>query len=255
MQVTSRKLGGQTSRILSLRSNCDFPLDSGLELRDPSGREKSGRSIPFTFEFLLNNYLPAKSQTWSSENDGLYCRSEPCLPLSNDREEEGGSFGCRRGGWGMGGKGVDDRMRTRKRGFWVSGKVVKRVVELDLQSDALCLCVGDFSEILYQYEKTEAHRPQWQINYFGGALERSDLCGLGYRGPLYTWCNRPATPDTVWAQLDRACGNSGCCVQFQDTTVNHKPVPYLNHSMLVICLDSEGGTWRTWRKPQFMFKA
>ncbi|KAL0438809.1 UNVERIFIED_CONTAM: hypothetical protein Slati_2363900 [Sesamum latifolium] len=77
---------------------------------------------------------------------------------------------------------------------------------------------------------------------FCRALANSDLSDLGFQGCRYTWCNRRQHPDTVWARLDRACGNSQWMLKFPNTNVIHKTVPYSDHAMLVVSWDRDGGT-------------
>ncbi|KAL0386175.1 UNVERIFIED_CONTAM: putative mitochondrial protein [Sesamum radiatum] len=115
---------------------------------------------------------------------------------------------------------------SRRRGVW------EKLVCLSNQSDALWLCAGDFNEVLTQEEKTGGPRLIRQIEDFRNALQCSDLSDLGYQGIRYTWCNRRQAPDTVWARLDRACGNSRWCERHSDTVVTHIAVPYSDHVML-----------------------
>ncbi|KAL0302936.1 UNVERIFIED_CONTAM: hypothetical protein Sradi_6161700 [Sesamum radiatum] len=91
-------------------------------------------------------------------------------------------------------------------------EILKR---LSTQSDAPWLCIGDYNKILFQYEKTGTQRHQWQMNDFRRALEQCDLSDLGFQGPMFTWCYRRSHPNTVWARLDRACGNVGWMARAQ----------------------------------------
>ncbi|KAL0448586.1 UNVERIFIED_CONTAM: putative mitochondrial protein [Sesamum latifolium] len=82
----------------------------------------------------------------------------------------------------------------------------------------------------------------WQMEDFRRALMQSDLSDLGFRGVKYTWCNRRQTPDTIWARLDRGCGNSRWWERHSGTTVMHKAVPYSDHVMLHIQWNKQGLT-------------
>ncbi|KAL0462113.1 UNVERIFIED_CONTAM: hypothetical protein Slati_0098900 [Sesamum latifolium] len=126
--------------------------------------------------------------------------------------------------------------------------------QLSRQSDAACLCAGDYNEVLRSNGKTGMCKPQWQIDDFRNALSDSDLTDLGYQGSKYTWCNRRQHPNTVWARLDRACGNSSWITQFANTKVVHKAAPYSDHSLLVISWGVDSGFQRGRRKKQFRFE-
>ncbi|KAL0427711.1 UNVERIFIED_CONTAM: hypothetical protein Slati_2945900 [Sesamum latifolium] len=107
-----------------------------------------------------------------------------------------------------------------------------RLIRLSRQSDALWLCAGDFNEILLQQEKTGVLRQVGQMEDFRRALLQSDLCDLGFRGVKYTWCNRRQAPDTVWARLDRGCGNPSWCEHHPDTLIAHEAIPYSDHKSI-----------------------
>ncbi|KAL0451724.1 UNVERIFIED_CONTAM: hypothetical protein Slati_1150500 [Sesamum latifolium] len=103
--------------------------------------------------------------------------------------------------------------------------------------------VGDFNEILEQYEKQgNIPRAQWQMQDFRNCLVDCDLYDLGVKGDIFTWCNRHETPNTVWARLDRACGNQGWIDLFPQTTITHETVACSDHSVIWIGLEEEDQT-------------
>ena len=66
------------------------------------------------------------------------------------------------------------------------------------------MCIGDFNEILYAYEKQGwLDRPKRQMLGFCDALDFCRLKDLGYNGYPFTWCNRSLGNQNVWIQLDR----------------------------------------------------
>ncbi|KAL0405816.1 UNVERIFIED_CONTAM: putative ribonuclease H protein [Sesamum latifolium] len=134
-------------------------------------------------------------------------------------------------------------------------EVLDKLVQLSTQSDAPWLCMGDYNEILFQHKKIGNARPQWQISDFRTALERSELCDLGFQGPKYTWCNGRVASDTVRARLDWACGNVNWCRRFPNTNVIHRPVPYSDYAMLIVHWESRWQSNIVWRKPLFRFEA
>ncbi|KAL0438745.1 UNVERIFIED_CONTAM: hypothetical protein Slati_2357500, partial [Sesamum latifolium] len=140
---------------------------------------------------------------------------------------------------------------ARRKNVW------HQLAQLSKQSDAAWICAGDYNEILHPSEKTGAQRPIWQMEDFCRALTRSDLSDLGFQGAPYTWCNRRQHPDTVWARLDRACGNTQWLSKFSSASVVHKATPYSDHAMLVISWTRDRGksrvrhpNLRVWRKIQ-----
>ncbi|KAL0463089.1 UNVERIFIED_CONTAM: hypothetical protein Slati_0196500 [Sesamum latifolium] len=96
---------------------------------------------------------------------------------------------------------------------------------------------------------------QRQINDFTRASEQCDLSDLGFQGPMFMWCNRRTHPNTVWARLDRACGNVGWMARYPSTTVTHRPSPYSDHVVLILSWGSVSAQTGRKRMPQFCFEA
>ncbi|KAL0444077.1 UNVERIFIED_CONTAM: hypothetical protein Slati_2130400 [Sesamum latifolium] len=138
---------------------------------------------------------------------------------------------------------------TRRKEVW------NQLVHLSKQTDASWICAGDFNEILCTTEKTGTRRPQWQIDDFRKALAASDLTDLGFQGMKYTWCNRRQNPNTVWARLDRACGNTRCVSKWPNMCVEHRGVSYSNHALLVISWNLDREMSGCKRKQHFQFEA
>ncbi|KAL0403940.1 UNVERIFIED_CONTAM: hypothetical protein Sradi_2034800 [Sesamum radiatum] len=138
---------------------------------------------------------------------------------------------------------------TKRKEVW------NRLVHLSKRSDAAWICAGDFNEILCTTEKTGTRRPQWQIDDFRNALAASDLTDLGFQGTKYTWCNRRQNPNTVWARLDRACGNTRWVSKWPNICVEHRGVPYSDHALLVISWNLDRGMSGRMRKQRFRFEA
>ena len=90
------------------------------------------------------------------------------------------------------------------------------------------LCAGDFNEVLTENEKLGGvPRNRVQIENFREAL---DFCGLddfGFRGSLFTWCNKRNGIDSVQKRLDR--GNFDWNQLFPRAIVNHLKFWYSDH--------------------------
>ncbi|KAK4284321.1 hypothetical protein QN277_001173 [Acacia crassicarpa] len=70
------------------------------------------------------------------------------------------------------------------------------------------LCLGDFNEILSQFEKCGGQPRAWRrILNFKCFIAGCDLDDLGFNGARYTWCNKRDPPDTIHERIDRALGN------------------------------------------------
>ncbi|KAL0409763.1 UNVERIFIED_CONTAM: putative mitochondrial protein [Sesamum radiatum] len=146
-------------------------------------------------------------------------------------------------------------------GFYGAAEASHRKVGWDIlkrlsrQSDAPWMCIGDFNEILFQYEKTGASRPAWQILDFRQTLSFCDFSDLGYWGQKFTWCNNRQHPETVRARLDRAVANPAWVDRFPRHSVTHTASCQSDHKMVILDMKQQSGTQRRRRTPQFCFDA
>ncbi|KAL0411036.1 UNVERIFIED_CONTAM: hypothetical protein Slati_3693300 [Sesamum latifolium] len=86
----------------------------------------------------------------------------------------------------------------------------------------LWLCMGDFNDILYQYEKQGGReRALWQIEVFRQCLMDCDLQDLVCEGDPFMWCNHLEAPGTIKERLDRARGNRRWLDCFPKASVLH----------------------------------
>ncbi|KAL8470043.1 hypothetical protein ACS0TY_032782 [Phlomoides rotata] len=77
------------------------------------------------------------------------------------------------------------------------------------------LCLGDFNEILFQYEKQGGSiRRESRMEDFQNCLERNSLIDLGAGGDLFTWSNMQAGRANIRERLDRCLANSMWMDQF-----------------------------------------
>ncbi|KAL0455990.1 UNVERIFIED_CONTAM: hypothetical protein Slati_0938200 [Sesamum latifolium] len=93
------------------------------------------------------------------------------------------------------------------------------------------------------------------MNDFRNTLIFGNLSNLGFHGVKYTWCNRKQHPNTVWARLDRACGNTRWVSKYPNTCMVYKAVPYSDYELLVISWNLGRVTRGIKRKQQFRFQA
>lgn len=87
---------------------------------------------------------------------------------------------------------------------------------LHLQEKLPWVCMGDFNEILYSFEK-QGGAPKAQVykDRFRNALSFCNLNDLGFDGDIFTWRNNNfCVEGYIWQRLDRVVGNAEWCSQF-----------------------------------------
>jgi exonuclease III len=120
------------------------------------------------------------------------------------------------------------------------------------------LCVGDFNEILYGWEKVGgAARPQVCMDRFKEALEVCALHDLGFVGDAFTWRNNSRDHSTyIKERLDRAVATEGWCERFPGFRVINEEPRHSDHRPVVVELDEDSGLGRRTGGPRpFRFEA
>ncbi|KAK2641478.1 hypothetical protein Ddye_023241 [Dipteronia dyeriana] len=90
------------------------------------------------------------------------------------------------------------------------------------------------------------------------ALDDCSLNALGFRGSLFTWCNKHNDSDLVQERLDRGICNVEWIQLFPQATVNRLEYWHSDHRPLMI--DLGGGinpslNWSIGRRKRFHFEA
>ncbi|KAL0295205.1 UNVERIFIED_CONTAM: LINE-1 retrotransposable element O protein [Sesamum radiatum] len=75
-----------------------------------------------------------------------------------------------------------------------------------------------------------------KLRNFKDALSNCDVHDIGFSGDPFTWCNRHASPSTVYERLDRACANMDWSQLFPEALVSHLPMSRSDHKALLIKL-------------------
>ncbi|KAK1650518.1 hypothetical protein QYE76_068323 [Lolium multiflorum] len=103
------------------------------------------------------------------------------------------------------------------------------------------LCVGDFNEILFSWEKVGgAARPQSCMDNFKEALEVCELHDFGFVGDAFTWRNNSRDHKTyIKERLDRAVASEGWCHRFCDFRVINEEPRHSDHSPVVVEIDED----------------
>lgn len=102
------------------------------------------------------------------------------------------------------------------------------------------LCLGDFNEIITQYEKSRAAlRKEGQMDLFRGALDQyCHLSDLGYKGPKFTWTNCRNSENFTKEHLDSAGANISWCSVYRKVEVRVLAGRSSAHEPLLVRLDS-----------------
>jgi hypothetical protein len=120
------------------------------------------------------------------------------------------------------------------------------------------LCVGDFNEVLFQWEKVgRAARPQGCLDRFREALEGCGLHDLGLEGDAYTWRNNSHDPcKYIKERLDQAVANKGWCAHFPEFRVINGDPHHSDHRPIIIDLEDSSNIAVGRRGPHpFRFEA
>ncbi|KAK3204446.1 hypothetical protein Dsin_018492 [Dipteronia sinensis] len=106
------------------------------------------------------------------------------------------------------------------------------------------VCLGYFNEVLDKSEKMGGIPKNWNLlTAFREALDDCGLEGLGFVGPLFTWCNKREGETMIQERLDRCTGSIKWKLLFPHFTVfhldywrsDHRPIllEFSNHSVVL----------------------
>jgi hypothetical protein len=101
------------------------------------------------------------------------------------------------------------------------------------------LCMGDFNEVLFQYEKQGgAARLQRCMGMFKEALEDCGMEDLGYSGDMFTWCNHHHNVEGyIRERLDRAVANWEWMEMFSGYEVTNGEQRHSDHRPIIFSLE------------------
>jgi hypothetical protein len=105
------------------------------------------------------------------------------------------------------------------------------------QSNLPWMCVGDFNEILYSFEKQGGVvKPQSHMDNFRDTLEFCNLQDLGFEGDMFTWRNNKGhAEDYIRERLDRAVASPAWRLHFTDFKVKNGDPEHSDHRLVVVC--------------------
>lgn len=144
----------------------------------------------------------------------------------------------------------EDGFKWRLTGIYGESKMEKKVETwrllrtLHMQEKLPWICLGDFNEILYNYEKQGGvPRNQVYMNIFCDALDFCELKDLGFEGDIFTWRNNNFRVDGyIRERLDRAVASPAWCARFPGYKVTNGHPQKSDHRPII--LDVDGGRTR-----------
>ncbi|KAK2635601.1 hypothetical protein Ddye_030393 [Dipteronia dyeriana] len=121
------------------------------------------------------------------------------------------------------------------------------------------LCMGDFNEIISEDDKLGGPpQNRLMMENFKEALEYCGFEDVGFRGPIFTWCNRRNGVDSMQERLDRGLCNIEWKRIFSRAFVQHLEFWHSDHRALLIDLSGPSNSWRNkgdGRRNRFHFEA
>ncbi|CAL5097923.1 unnamed protein product [Urochloa decumbens] len=136
---------------------------------------------------------------------------------------------------------VEDRHRT-----W---EILQR---LKTRSNDPWVVVGDFNEVLWQYEHfSETKRGERQMEAFRDTLDMCGLRDIGFAGIPWTYDNKKSGQRNVKVRLDRGVANQDWLDRFPDASVFHLTSPCSDHCPLLVSVLQEPQTQRVERQAYY----
>ncbi|KAF5458653.1 hypothetical protein F2P56_022666 [Juglans regia] len=124
---------------------------------------------------------------------------------------------------------------------------------LEVTSNRGWLMIGDFNEILSNYEKNGSRiRPENQMRDFRQLLDDCEMIDLGFNGNQFTWWNGRGHQYSICEKLDRFLANLEWKSQNLLVEVNHGFAPYSDH--IPITLKTQVDRRQMIRKKIFKFE-
>jgi hypothetical protein len=130
--------------------------------------------------------------------------------------------------------GIYGEPRTEKR-----EETWKLLRNLHMQVKMPWVCIDDFNEILYSFEKQGGNpKPQIQMERFRNALNFCNLNDLGFEGDIFTWRNNNYRVDGyIRERLDRVVANPEWCARFPNYKVVNGCPEHSDHRPVLLSVD------------------
>lgn len=95
------------------------------------------------------------------------------------------------------------------------------------------MCIGDFNDILYHYEKEGGRvRDDRKLMGFRNLVEQSGFIDLGFNGQKFTWIGKKEV--LIKERLDRAVVNIDWVGKFPRTQVFNLPIIGSDHAPIMV---------------------
>ena len=152
----------------------------------------------------------------------------------------------------------DEGQKIQLKVFWIYGptdyderqEVWRLVKKRAMNIASPWMCVGDFNDILYNYEKEGGRiKDARKIRGFRSMVEESQLIDLKAQGQRFTWvCRRE--DEVIKERIDRAMVNVIWLESFPRTQVFNLPIVGSDHGPILVDSDFRDGK----SKKQFKFE-
>jgi exonuclease III len=96
-------------------------------------------------------------------------------------------------------------------------------------------CVRDFNAITEESEKyggsKQLNQNSWRFCTF---VFNAGMVDLGYKGPTYTWTNKPHSATTMHVRLDKVLAMPTWCNLYPEAYVNHIHRLHSDHAPILL---------------------
>lgn len=136
---------------------------------------------------------------------------------------------------------------------WKTWRMIEYLANL---SSLPWMLLGDFNEILYDFEKRGGNlKREYRMTEFCDCLEKCGLHDMGFVGQVYTWSNKQSGGDNIQERLDRGVASVDWSERFPSARVSHLTRVLSDHCPLFVEWErSEVLEKRRWKKCRFRFE-
>jgi exonuclease III len=113
-------------------------------------------------------------------------------------------------------------------------RIWKYIINVAGWNRPMC-CIGDFNAITSIEEKFGgSQRMNQNSRRFQEFIFQAGLIDLGFKGPAFTWTNKPNSSQGMHERLDQVLATSEWCTLFSDAYVNHMFRIHSDHAPIML---------------------
>ncbi len=117
---------------------------------------------------------------------------------------------------------------SRKALFW---NILQAIVEA---FDGPWLCLGDFNNILGQWEKMGGNTGDTSNKFLSEFMLNTGAIDFGFNGNKYTWSNKRWGKSCIKERLDKGMCNDDWRMIFPQVVIWHLPATHLDHNLILL---------------------